>query len=439
MEILKINNFLCIENAEIEIKKINLFIGEQAQGKSVIAKLIYFFKEYPQSLVESVYRGISTKDASDTLVLKKFEKIFPRYIWEKSDFKIEYSTKYYSVSISSKTGKLDLNSDFIFRETFAKLKEAKYENPDFINDKFDFNDPVLVEGKSSKLHSLIGEDFSLLEGVLIDCLFNKNEHLYLEKNIYIPAGRSFFATLGNNIYYFYNADIKIDYFLMSFGQTYQKIRGRKDYSYDDKKKRLDFLANQIIKGQSLFEQDQDWIVNERGKINLADASSGQQEALPMITILLKQPYYHRNHLANHFVIEEPEAHLFPIAQSQIVSLIANAYNEKTIINSRNLVRFNSFTIATHSPYILTAFNNLIQAGNVAASKNAQNLEELYKVVPKDEIVDFNDVSAYLVHNGTVQSILDTELKLVDAAMIDGVSRQFSNTFEQLILLEDEHD
>jgi len=434
METLKIKNFLCIEEAEIEIKKINLFIGSQAQGKSVIAKLIYFFKEYLHSLVESVYSGISTKEGSDALVLTMFEKIFPRYTWEKSDFKVEYSTKYYSVSISSNSRKLDLNSDFIFRETFETLKNAKYTHPNLINHNFDINNLRLFKGRKSKINTLISENFSLLDGVLIDCLFNENEHLYLEKNIYIPAGRSFFVTLSNNLYSFINSEIKIDYFLILFGKAYQNIKTEKSYCEENKKKRLDFLVEQIIEGQSLFEEGQQWIVNERGKINLADASSGQQESLPMTTILINKPYFHHSYISNHFVIEEPEAHLFPVAQSQIVGLIVNAYNEK-VVNAK----FNSFTIATHSPYILTSLNNLIQAGNVAASKNYQNLEELYKVVPESEIVDFNDVSAYLVNNGTVQSIMNQELKLIDANMIDEVSNQFAETFEKLISMEEIND
>jgi hypothetical protein len=148
-------------------------------------------------------------------------------------------------------------------------------------------------------------------------------------------------------------------------------------------------------------------------------------------ILSTWPYFDHNLISRYFIIEEPEAHLFPVAQSLITSLIASAYNGSE--------RSNKFVITTHSPYILTAFNNLIQAGNVAASKNYQNLEELYKVVPESEIVDFNDVSAYLVNNGTVQSILDNELKLIDATMIDSVSRQFANTFEQLVIMENECD
>lgn len=432
MEILKINNFLCIENAEIEIKRINLFIGEQAQGKSVIAKLIYFFKEYPRTLIERVYRGMTTKEDSDVIAFAKFQKIFPSYTWIKTDFNIEYSNKYYSIVISCKDGKLDLNSDWIIREVFTTLNEARRLNPYMMDYKFNANElPYIYDGQDKRVYGIITESFSFLDAVLIDYLFKNNTNPFLEKNIYIPAGRSFFATLGNNLFSFINSDIKIDYFLVLFGKTYQNIRNEKISCEEHKKNYLESIVEKIIGGQSLFENGQDWIVNQRGKISLADASSGQQESLPITTVLLKSPYLHHSHISNHFVIEEPEAHLFPQAQNSITQLIANAYNE--FIESR---RFNSFTIATHSPYILTAFNNLIQAGNVAQSKNYQNLDELYKIVPKDELIDFNDVSAYFVENGSVKSILDNELKLIDASAIDSISRHFANTFEKLVMMEE---
>ncbi|MEI6706218.1 MAG: AAA family ATPase [Methylococcales bacterium] len=437
MEILKINNFLCIENAEIEIKRINLFIGEQAQGKSVIAKLIYFFKEYPYTLIGSIYRGITTKEGNDAFVLAKFEKIFPAYTWSNTEFNIEYSNKYYSIAISCKDGKLNLNTDSIIREVFTALNEAR-PYIGLVNNQFVkiIGDKIVYQGRNN---FIMDDDFSLLDAILADQLF-KQKNSFLEKNIYIPAGRSFFATLGNNIFSFINSEIKIDYFLILFGKTYQSIR--EDYYYwreENKEKRLKYIIEKIIGGQSLFENGQDWIVNQRGKISLADASSGQQESLPIITVLLKSPYFHHSHISNHFIIEEPEAHLFPQAQSYITQLISNAYNEGIGLSSDIDGRFNSFTITTHSPYILTAFNNLIQAGNVAQSKNYQNLEELYKVVPKDEIVNFDDVSAYFVGNGTVKSILDEELKLIDASFIDSVSRDFANVFEKLVIMEENND
>lgn len=43
-ERIEIYNFGPIKEACFDIKKLNIIIGEQASGKSIISKLIYFFK-----------------------------------------------------------------------------------------------------------------------------------------------------------------------------------------------------------------------------------------------------------------------------------------------------------------------------------------------------------------------------------------------------------
>jgi AAA15 family ATPase/GTPase len=153
MEKLTITNFLSIDHAEIEIKPINLFIGPQAQGKSVIAKLIYFFKDYPQTLVEAIYRGIATKEDGDKLALAKFEKIFPKYTWEKHEFTVTYTNKYYSVSIANKPGKsslLALTSDSVIRDAFDKFKKE-------VNDDAAFAEFHFVNGFNQTLFNLISK------------------------------------------------------------------------------------------------------------------------------------------------------------------------------------------------------------------------------------------------------------------------------------------
>ncbi len=45
MEKLLIHNFAGLKEVTIEVSPITGFIGPQASGKSVIAKLLYFFRE----------------------------------------------------------------------------------------------------------------------------------------------------------------------------------------------------------------------------------------------------------------------------------------------------------------------------------------------------------------------------------------------------------
>ena len=46
MEKIEIKDFVGIKDITIEIKQINILIGPQASGKSIIAKLIFYFKNF---------------------------------------------------------------------------------------------------------------------------------------------------------------------------------------------------------------------------------------------------------------------------------------------------------------------------------------------------------------------------------------------------------
>ncbi|MFM7371507.1 MAG: hypothetical protein ACKO2Z_27710, partial [Sphaerospermopsis kisseleviana] len=123
---------------------------------------------------------------------------------------------------------------------------------------------------------------------------------------------------------------------------------------------------------------------------------------------------------------------FPTSQKHIVSLISQVFNTTE--------RKHKFIITTHSPYILTAFNNLIQAGNTFKAlkeKPEPNdlLRELFKIVPENQMLDINDIAAYTIKNGMIESLINEENHLIDTNIIDDVSNEFSMIFEKLIDLE----
>ncbi|MEP0760932.1 AAA family ATPase [Coleofasciculus sp. FACHB-T130] len=53
-EKLIIRNFAGIKELEIEVKRINILIGPQASGKSVCAKLLFYFKNFVWEILSSV-------------------------------------------------------------------------------------------------------------------------------------------------------------------------------------------------------------------------------------------------------------------------------------------------------------------------------------------------------------------------------------------------
>lgn len=417
MEKIEIENFLSLTKATLELKKVNIFIGPQAQGKSIIAKLICFFKEVPDSLVNSFIDN-TTKREFTNAQLEKFEQIFPAVYWEDKEFYIKYTTKYYSIEIRNKIQAKKNKLCIFFSDEIDKAIKS-IRNHIKRSAGFEDKDPNAMPFRFQ-----IVDEVRL---VVMNSLFKDSAVSSIENVMYIPAGRSFFANLQKNIFSFLTSNIKVDYFIKEFGSIYENTKDVSFYKHISRRTppTVSRIVDSLICGKFSSDKGQDWITGKNGKINVADSSSGQQESLPMALMLSTWPYISTPTYCRSFIIEEPEAHLFPSAQGAVVSLVANAYNKSE--------RFSSYTITTHSPYILTALNNLIQAGN--ALKECNNVEKrkhLFSIVPKNEIVKFDDVSAFIINAGEAKSILDYDVNLIDAAAIDQISNVFSDKFDKLM-------
>lgn len=417
MEKLTIENFLSIRRATIELKRINIFIGPQAKGKSLISKLIHFCKEVPSGIYETASEEKSKREF-DKELRARFESIFPSYAWEKSEFSITYSCEQYGIKVSNE--KINSKFKLCLKYTDKITKTLNAARKTFNKLASDDTETRLSMSRRNTINRELRETIS-------STLNLGSSESKIEQVMYIPAGRSFFANLQKSVFSFLSTSIPIDYFLKEFGAVYERTRDKNFLGFIDvhRPKHVSKLVNELICGNYLSDKGQDWILTDHGRVNVSNSSSGQQEVLPMAMVLSTWPFAPSNIFRRSFVIEEPEAHLFPIAQGQVASLIATAYNAQD--------RLGTFTITTHSPYILTAMNNLIQAGNVAAS--SQDLSKLYNIVPKDQIISFSDVAAYIVDKGTAKSIMDESLSLIDANAVDAVSQHFSEKFERLVELE----
>jgi hypothetical protein len=250
---------------------------------------------------------------------------------------------------------------------------------------------------------------------------------------FITAGRSSFSNLQKNIFSLLRQDIQIDYFSKEFGAEYERIKN--DYRNSQEiLPKVSQLISQIISGKYIYEGNEDWIesATTKQKIRLVDASSGQQEALPMLLTLASFSAKKETHS---FFIEEPEAHLFPTSQKHIIDLIGLLFNQAE--------KRNSFFITTHSPYILTALDNLIQAGNTLTAINQieseqireEMLQKLYAICPANQILHIEDVRAYTIEEGKIRSIINEENQLIDQNIVDEVSQDIGKIFDGLLDLE----
>ncbi|MBD2354940.1 AAA family ATPase [Tolypothrix sp. FACHB-123] len=131
MEKLLVKNFLNLNEIELNLSKINIIIGSQANGKSIIAKLIYFFKDFFIKYRSSIANKQKKADFDKSIIVN-FKTIFPDYSWSNQVFEIEYKFNSYSVFLYNQeleNSKYKLSLEY--SEYLVKMRRkitAEYEN-----------------------------------------------------------------------------------------------------------------------------------------------------------------------------------------------------------------------------------------------------------------------------------------------------------------------
>lgn len=419
-EILSIQNFAVIKKAEIEVKKINIIIGPQANGKSITAKLIYYFKSMSIDFLDGIRSQHSKRDL-DKQLLVSFEEKFPRYSWEGTSFSIKYKIEDIEISLEGKRNSKNKTTLSIkYSEKLARLYNTKKA---LLKKKLD---EALTSEKASKRFSSI-ERHVMWEHIT-EPLKREGFSYFFSDPVFIPASRSFFANLQKNIFTFLASNLDIDPFLKEFGGLYENSKRLHKDSFLNRRNpklqgELGTILEAIVNGDYEYHDEQDWIVAKNRRINLANASSGQQESLPMLLVLSVWPLLRASGNSMYF-IEEPEAHLFPTSQSHIVSLISKLYEAAN----------SCFFITSHSPYILSALNNFILAGD-AVRDGKITAEEFQEINGPGSPIRFEDVSAYTINNGLSQNIADPDYRMIGGDMLDSISEHFEAVMNNILARE----
>lgn len=430
MEKIEIQDFAGIKDISIEVKQINILIGPQASGKSIIAKLLYYFKNFVIEILNAALNSKTKRDLDKDFKLK-FIEFFPSSSWGKKNFKIRYYINKEYIEISRKILKdnnktsLKLSYSELYKVEFAEWKKVikKYKKKE-----------IEQENKSG-LPTEIDLFFSIRR-TFLSVISNSLDRTAAFSQLYIPAGRAFFANLKSSIFAFLSENNAIDSFLVEFAKYYETAKNpkrlellQKNIKNIELNNEIAILNKKILCGKYLQKDGEDYLkIDDNRQINIANSSSGQQESLPLSIILGTIAHKNPHIGGNSIYIEEPEAHIFPAAQKNIVELISTVYNAR-----KDSLQF---FIITHSPYILTAFNNLLQAGILSIDATEEKIEQISNLVPKTRFLKPGEVAVYSLENGYCQSIIDEETGLIDAKIIDEVSNELAIQFDELLELEE---
>ncbi|WP_320169161.1 ATP-binding protein [Maridesulfovibrio sp.] len=403
---LLIENFYNIKQAELDFKRFNILIGPQAAGKSLIAKVLYFLNE--SILTNHLTHSTSTEQISqDTFNL--FHSIFETKTLQKN-FSINiFATNNYSYSFNQdglSTPKNDPIKEIINKNYTSLEKEILDGIKKTVSGlkRIDINSKELEE---DPLYQKLYQDF-------LTTLADSTNYLPTKKHLFIPASRALVNILQDNSFWVTNEGV--DIILSRFGKRYfsnlKTLTAKNNFSCPE--------LQDLIKGEVQHTTSGYSITNTEHQVSLHNASSGQQAIVPLLIALHESaiPYQDR-------YIEEPEAHIFPDAQHSLIKYIAKTHNQTK----------GQMTITTHSPYILTAVNNLIYAGTVG-KQSAEKAAKVRNIIPENQWLNAEDVAAYMVEaDGTVRSIMDKDTGLIDADSIDDVSGKIGTEFDQLLDIE----
>ncbi len=420
-EKLIIKKFAGIDYIELDVNTINIIIGPQASGKSIIAKLLYYFKSFYARIKLGILDN-KTKKQIDKEHRDTFITYFPKDTWSDDEFEINYQIN---------------ETKFIIKKSVGE-KIIKFEYSDnvkrLINESRKLYKQIAKKQKELKrpLQLIISVEFS----EEFDNLIKKHISTVSKYNqIFIPAGRSFFSNIESSIFTFLSTKKALDPFLIEFGSTYESIKrlfGDNFFKNTKQMTGLDKIIKSILNSEYLREKEKDFLIHsDNRKVKLFNASSGQQEILPLLIILkfLLNENLFPEQKNTVLYIEEPEAHLFPNAQKDIVKILAKIFNLKE-------KKF-QYVITTHSPYILSSFNNLMYAGYLKHILKEKDKKKLYNIIKKDELLDSDSVSAFtLKSDNKLYSIINNENKLIDQNILDMVSNIISEEFSKLMALDE---
>ncbi|MBO1051432.1 MAG: ATP-binding protein [Dolichospermum sp. DET73] len=461
MQKIIIENFGPIKYAEIEVKKILVLIGEQASGKSTIAKLIYFFKTIQEDLFSQIYRDKQNQSLDiNSDILSPIQQKFYNFFGPTNNLPDFEITFYYSFN-ENKFLKLSNDEN-------KKMKISPIDT--FINEKFTIlasdikfrlRQEYLNINKNRNIQPLIKEEEKIkyaqqLYDLLNDLFQNKQRDL-----LFIVAGRSATVAYPSLFEKYFSQSIEInlkqnisidnyerssktldEILLEKFIEKFVRVKDifRKfrnfeglieSYSENNIKEKLYQVKNKIdkiLKGEYRIDDLGEKILFNKETeeyIYLSNTSSGQQESIRILQDIFLNILDNTKVLR---ILEEPEAHLFPVAQKQLIELLALMVNQNDD---------NQLIITTHSPYVLTVFNNLLFANRVV-EKNPSTESEVAQIIPQDSWLSAKDFSAYSLGNQSVshetnycEPIFNQEKGTIQQNYLDTVSEILGGDFQAL--------
>ena len=403
-ERLVIKNFGPIKSVDLGLGKMTILIGEQATGKSTIAKVLavcrYFSyivnysiridRQNQFHINEQFYDGLVEWDIKDFL---------------KNDAYISYKNSMY---------------EFEFKSELVVENEDVGEGQNYKKEYF----KCLTNIKS------VSAEFSTLLTQLDDLRTEE----YLQKKQEVEFFHPFAWSPNENFYRLNVKKIMDNPLFIPTERVLQSISFSNNLLISEALQNELYKLNRIVRGWniemlieplSLLYKNQYGLgyTKKEGEEEyhlLHNGASGYQSTIPIVLAL---KFYNKKRT---FVVEEPELNLFPKAQKKLIEFFVENINRNG----------HSFVLPTHSPYILSSINNLVYAYCIANINDGVFRDRVKEIIPEKYWLNPDDISVYYLNDeGTNTDIFNRQENLINTDYIDSVSRVISKEFDELLNME----
>lgn len=408
---LHLENIGPIRIVDIDLRRYNVFIGPQSSGKSTIAKMISLCSWIEKRALTTLSEHVFLDNQEFIDHVEEYHKMHGYF---NQSSVIEYKSE--NVHVLYKESKLNVT---LLNKTTYRRKKILYIPSDRNLVAMPELDRLIV-GTNTNLRSFTydwfdarksydkGHRLNILD-LNMEYYYDKDEKVNKDKIIH-TNGKTYDISLSDassGLQSITPLTLLLNYFSDQYFADYDKTTY---YKRDEEKKELEQKINEIFS------------TNNVGSVFHAILGNGNN----VMSALESRNLYEKLTIpfSCDFIIEEPEQNLFPATQAQLINYLLDICNEQK--------RNHSFTLTTHSPYILTQLNILLFAGLLQQKGKKEQVSEI--IAPTMAITP-EELNVYAVQEeGTVVSIIDVETNMISQNYLDSVSEELSIKFQQLYRL-----
>lgn len=404
MRRLIVENIGPIQHADLILQRVNVFVGPQGSGKSTLAKILSFCTW----LEKQKYDSFTSSGAISLLKtyhrLGSFFKPNSKIYYQGDNILYVYGYDYDELV-------LDLPEKFKDADTLTNYKEfiffasSKNINPKVMYIPAERNFVAVVQNLQS-----YQEDADCLQSFVVDWYGAKRRYTLNAPLHILNLGVKFFSDESMLDYLQLPDETKIP--LGASASGFQSVIPLLIV--------IDWLSDGIYKIDKPFSP-----IEHEKIITTLEGFRSEQSSEEFLQLKKRLIGFIEGKIYSHtqFIIEEPEQNLFPKTQKDLIYHLISALDHG---KDHHLI------LTTHSPYVLSAINNLLYAHKVAEMRDKSKVCE---VIDSSSWLDYKQTMAYYVSNGTVNDIMDAPTGLIRTETIDEISDTLNNEFEQLLNIE----